>query len=135
MTALRAVKVADDFDERALVAQAQKLRTAFLECRLIGHAWKLSYIGPVAKSPDADIHERARQHPWKPDAVRALVCSRCRTKRIDLCMLGYGRNAYAYRLVARSYAYHDDYKLEGAQSHRELLHEELFRRAEAGEKL
>jgi hypothetical protein len=106
-----------------------KLNREYLECRTIGHAWMPSYVGPVAKSNDQDLKSRALHHPWHPDAVRVLICQRCHTERIDLCVVGYGRDTYSYRMVSRQYRYQDGYKVEGAHNHRELLHEELFRRS------
>lgn len=100
---------------------------AFLECRTIGHAWLVTFVGPIARA-DSDLKDRARRHPWRPDAARVLTCQRCKTERIDLCVVGYGRSEYAYRMVSRQYRYDDNYKVEGANDHRGLLHEELFRR-------
>jgi len=116
--------------EQEIVDVARRLTEydeAFLECRTIGHAWMVSYVGPVAKA-DTDLRARARRHPWNPDAARVLTCQRCKTQRIDLCVVGYGRNEYSYRMVSRQYRYDGNYKVEGANDHRGLLHEELFRR-------
>jgi hypothetical protein len=100
---------------------------AYLECRTIGHAWMVSFVGPVSRA-DTDVRERARRHSWSPDAARILACQRCLTQRIDLCVVGYGRDSYSYRMVSRQYRYRDNYKVEGAHGNRDLLHEELFRR-------
>jgi hypothetical protein len=110
---------------------AKRLPVLFLECRTIGHAWTLGYIGPVAGA-DPELATRARRHPWHPDAARILVCLRCQTERVDLCVYGYGRGSYAYRVVSRSYRYPDAYALEGVHGSRDFLHEELFRRARKG---
>lgn len=106
-----------------------ELPLAFLQCRTIGHAWKPVYVGPVGASRDEDLMARAGRHRFRPDAVRILQCSRCYTERIDLCVVGYGRKEYAYRLVGRQYRYPNDYRVPGVQNHRELLHQELFSRA------
>jgi hypothetical protein len=112
-----------------LVVGIHAMSTVFLECRTIGHAWKIVYMGSTAASLDEDLTHRASTHPLKPDGARVLECSRCYTERIDLCVVGYGRKEYAYRLVGRQYRYPDHYKVRGAHQHRELLHEELFARA------
>jgi len=127
MAARELDQVGEAFDERQLAAEIEKLKGSYLECRTLGHAWKIQYMGPVTRS-DMELASRARHHPWNPDGARILRCTRCRTERVDLCLVGYGRRAYGYRLVARYYRYADDYKVEGANNHREMLHEELFRR-------
>lgn len=106
-----------------------ELPDVFLECRTIGHAWKIVYMGPTAASSDDDLIGRARAHRFNPDGARILQCSRCKTERIDLCLVGYGRKEYVYRLVGRQYRYPNNYKVPGAQNHRALLHQELFGRA------
>jgi len=111
-----------------------ELPTAFLECRTLGHAWHIVYMGPTAASKDDDLIGRARNHKFNPDGARILQCTRCYTQRIDLCLVGYGRKEYAYRLIGRQYRYPDNYRIEGGvQNHRELLHHELFDRAVGGQ--
>ena len=109
--------------------RVHKLKESFLECRTIGHAWKMSYIGPAGRA-DEELQGRARNHPGRPDGARVLKCGRCRTERVDLAWIGYGRNEYDFRLVARYYRYPDDYKVEGAQDFRYLLQRELFLRGD-----
>jgi len=118
----------DDLDARQLAGRLTSVKTSYLECRTIGHAWHLRYIGPVAQA-DADIQDRARRSIWDPDGARVLRCSRCRTERVDLCVVGYGRGGgYSYFLTSRSYRYPDGYAIEGVGQHREVLQHVLFER-------
>ena len=128
-TTQRRLRVVDDPgpDDREIVEGIHRLRDTFLECRAIGHAWRLAYIGPITRA-DPELADRARRHPWHPDGARVLRCSRCRTQRVDLCLVGYGRGTYAYRLVSRYYAYPVDYAVPGAWDHRDWIHEEMFAR-------
>ena len=119
--------IEDDVDARLVAGRLRDARTAFLECRTIGHSWRLRFIGPVGKA-DGDIQDRARRSVFTPDAARVLRCSRCRTERVDLCVVGYGRKAYSYFLTSRSYRYPDGYAIEGAADHRDLIHLALFER-------
>lgn len=112
---------------RQVATRIHKLDNDFLQCRTIGHAWMVSFVGPVAKA-DSDLQTRATRNLWKPDAARILSCQRCATERIDLCVVGYDRDNYSYRMVSRQYRYQFGYRVEGAHQHRELLHQELFRR-------
>ena len=118
-----------EFLDDQLAASVHNLKGKFLECRTIGHAWKLNYIGPAGRA-DEELQGRARNHPQRPDGARVLGCTRCRTQRVDLAWIGYGRNEYEYRLVARYYRYPDNYKIEGVQGHRDLLQRELFTRGD-----
>jgi hypothetical protein len=118
-------KVAEDRDIHSAIT---KLKEQFLVCRTIGHAWEQTFVGPASRA-DAELATRARHHPWSPDGARVLRCKRCRTERVDLCLIGYGRREYHFQLASRYYRYPDDYKVEGAQGHKDWLHEEIFRRA------
>ena len=42
--------------------RVHQLKGAFLECRTIGHAWKLAYVGPAGRA-DEEIQGQARNHP------------------------------------------------------------------------
>ena len=125
-------KVPTDYEaeEHDVAVRLRQYDAAYLQCRTIGHAWMVSFIGPILKANDLDLRDRARRHPWHPDGARVLECTRCLTERIDLCMVGYGRDSYSYRMVSRQYRYREDYKVEKANDHRSLIHEELFRRFE-----
>lgn len=119
--------VAPDDETRAVAARIAALRTAYLECRTLGHSWRITFIGPIGRG-DADLQNRARRSIFDPDGARVLRCTRCRTERIDLCIVGYGRQTYSYMLTGRSYRYPDEYAVEGAMAHRDLLQHELFHR-------
>lgn len=127
MPRLRVVEA--QFIESQVQERVHALKGRFLECRTIGHAWRLGYIGPAGRG-DEEIQGRARNHPARPDGARVLRCTRCRTERVDLAWIGYGRAEYDFRLVARYYRYPDDYKVEGAQDFRYLLQRELFMRGD-----
>jgi hypothetical protein len=118
-------------EDRQIHSAITQLRENFLVCRTIGHAWEQTFVGPAGRA-DEELATRARHHPWRPDGARVLRCRRCRTERVDLCLIGYGRADYHFQLVSRYYRYPDDYKVEGAQGHKDWLHEEIFRRAFQG---
>lgn len=124
---------AEDHAERMQAEAIARLRLAYLECRTIGHAWRIRYIGPTVRA-DEEIATTARHHKWRPDGCRILRCSRCHTERIDLCLVGYGRREYSYRMVSRFYRYPKNYAIEGGiGGSRDPLHEEIFRRYARGD--
>lgn len=103
----------------------------FLECRTIGHAWKIRFLGPITRA-DEDLARRARANGMGPDGARVLRCVRCKTERVDLCIIGFRRGTYAYRLVGRSYRHPDTYHLD-LELTRDDLQAELFRRSMEGD--
>lgn len=119
-------------DEGAVIDGIDRLPTNYLECRILGHQWDVVFMGPVSLSKDEDLIDRARAHSADPDGARVLVCIRCETERVDLCVVGYGMASYSYRLVGRQYRAAEGYHVQGSRSYRDVMQHTLFDRYRSG---
>lgn len=121
----RRFSVVDAPDDEEVIANIHELPEKFLECRTIGHTWKLTYLGPLHGAP-ADARERARRSMYSPDGVRITRCGRCRTDRQDFFLYRFGKGLPMF--LTRSYAYPDTYQVPGSGNYRANILGELFAR-------
>jgi len=116
--------------ESTLLEEIARLPEPYLECRTLGHAWRLTFLGPIHKA-DTAVHDKARNSSYDPDGARVTRCTRCKTTRIEFFMYRFG-SQMPY-LLTRAYICPERYHVTGSQGSRVHMHDELFKRHWEGE--
>jgi hypothetical protein len=89
------------------------LETEHLECRSIGHAWKIRWWGSISDLPDDLVPSVVRAFRW--DLVRVSTCLRCSTIRDEFFPKA-GRDSdrvQRFQCQYRRYRYPDGYQMPG----------------------
>lgn len=95
--------------------RAEKLPTAYLECRSLGHAWSIRWWGSIDELPEDLVPPIARAFRWL--RVRVSICLRCETVRDEFFpvpdIIRPDHEIDPFRCEYRRYRYANDYQLKG----------------------
>lgn len=96
--------------EGAVLEHIDSLPTTFLECRTLGHAWKIRWWGNVRDVPEDLVPQVVREFRW--DLMRVSICLRCETIRDEF--FPKTKQTYErFHCQYRRYRYPSEYQVKG----------------------
>lgn len=112
------------------------LPTNYLECRTLGHAWRIRWWGSVDELPEELVPPVARAFRWS--RVRVSFCQRCHTIRDEFFPVADGRiigTEDSHQAQYRRYRYATGYQLIGVGNSpaRRLFTQEAYERWKLGD--
>lgn len=115
-----------------VLRQVDNLPTTFLECRTLGHAWRIRWWGNIREIPEDMVPQIVRDFRWS--LIRVAVCLRCRTIRDEFFPKTESSSFERFQAQYRRYRYPGTYQVKGHGSpRRAVFSKSAFERWKVGD--